>query len=355
MTQSHLQEIISSIGPLDASAQAAARARQAALTKPRGSLGRLEALSIQIAGITGQALPEIGHKVIVTMAGDHGVAAEGVSAYPQEVTAQMVRNFLQGGAAINVLARQVGARVVVVDMGVAADFAPHPDLVDRKVAAGTRSITRGPAMSREQAVQALLAGVAIVERELSGGLDIVGTGDMGIGNTTPSAAIAVALMRLPAADLVGRGTGVDDAGLARKIEAVEAAMAVNRPDADDALDVLAKVGGFEIGGLAGVMLGTAAHRRPVVVDGYISTAAAMIAVGLAPQLKPYLIAAHRSRERGHGLMLDWLGLEPLLNLGLRLGEGTGAALGITLAEAACRILAQMATFDQAGVSDRESS
>jgi len=351
--ETHLHEIIDRIEPLDSGAQDEARTRQRALTKPRGSLGRLESLSIQIAGITGQALPQIGQKVIVTMAGDHGVAAEGVSAYPREVTAQMVANFLRGGAAINVLAHQVGARVVIVDMGVAVRLAPHPNLVDRKVAPGTRSITRGPAMTRRQAVQALAAGVSVVEDELARGLDIVGTGDMGIGNTTPSAAIAAALAGVPPAELVGRGTGVGDTGLSRKIEAVETALAVNRPDAQDALDVLAKVGGFEIGGLAGVMLGAAAHRRPVVLDGYISTAAAMIGVGLAPKLKPYLIAAHRSQERGHRIMLDWLGLDPLLDLGLRLGEGTGAALGIFLAEAACRILSQMATFDQAGVSDRE--
>jgi len=348
-----LQEIINRIEPLDALAQDQARARQALLTKPRGSLGRLEALSIQMAGITGQARPRIEHKVIVVMAGDHGVAAEGVSAYPQEVTAQMVFNFLRGGAAINVLARHAEARVVIVDMGVADAMPPHPDLVDRKVAPGTRSITRGPAMSRDQAIEALMAGVAVLEEELAKGLDIVGVGDMGIANTTPSAAIAAALMGVPPAEVVGRGTGVDDAGLARKVQAVEAALAVNRPDPKDALDVLAKVGGFEIGGLAGVMLGAAAHRRPVMVDGYISTAAAMIAVGLAPQLKPYLTAAHRSQEAGHCIMLDWLGLEPLLDLDLRLGEGTGAALGIFVAEAACKTLDQMATFGEAGVSGRD--
>lgn len=353
--EQRLQEVIGRIQPLDTLAQSQALARQAALTKPEGSLGRLEALSIQIAGITGQALPEIEHKVVVTMAADHGVAAEGVSAFPQEVTRQMVSNFLRGGAAINVLGRHTGTRIVVVDLGVAADIAPHPNLLDRKVAPGTGNIARGPAMSRDQAIQALLSGVAVVEEELTKGLDIVGTGDMGIANTTPSAAIAVALMGIAAAELVGRGTGLDDAGLVRKVKVVETAIAVNRPDADDPLDVLAKVGGFEIAGLAGVMLGAAAHRRPVVVDGFISTAAAMIAVGLAPRLRQYLIAAHCSQEKGHRIMLDWLGLEPLLDLGMRLGEGTGAVLGIFLVEAACKILAQMATFGQAGVSDRESA
>ncbi len=243
---------------------------------------------------------------------------------------------------------------MVVDMGVAVELAPDARLVDKKVARGTGNIARGPAMSRGQAVRCLMAGVEVAEAELAKGLDIVGTGDMGIGNTTPSAAIAAAMSGRPAAEIVGRGTGVDDAGLARKAAVVERALAVNHPDPADALDVLAKVGGFEIGGLAGLMLGAAAHRCPVVVDGFISTAAAMVAVGLAPRVRPYLIAAHRSQERGHHIMLEWLGLRPLLDLDLRLGEGTGAALGIFLAECSCKILAEMATFDQAGVSEKGS-
>jgi nicotinate-nucleotide--dimethylbenzimidazole phosphoribosyltransferase len=348
-----LEELLSQIPSLDESAMTAARTRQDMLTKPRGSLGRLESLSIQLAGISGKPQPQIQHKVIVTMAGDHGVVAEGVSAYPQEVTPQMVANFLNGGAAINVLARHVGARVVVVDMGVASQLEAHAGLVDRKVAPGTGNIARGPAMSQEQAVQALLAGAEVVEEQIVQGLDILGTGDMGIGNTTPSAAIAAAITGRSPAEIVGRGTGVDDAGLSRKIAAVQRALMVNRPDPNHALDVLAKVGGFEIGGLAGAMLAAAAHRRPVVVDGFISTAAAMIAVGLAPEARSYLIPAHRSQELGHRLMLDWLGLNPLLDLDLRLGEGTGAAIGISLAEAACKILSQMATFSEAGVSDKE--
>jgi nicotinate-nucleotide--dimethylbenzimidazole phosphoribosyltransferase len=346
-----VEDLIAQIGPLDEAAMVAARARQDMLTKPPGSLGRLEALSIQLAGITGNPRPSFQHKVIVTMAGDHGVVAEGVSAYPQAVTPQMVYNFLRGGAAINVMARHVGARVVVVDMGVAAALEAHPDLVNKKVALGTGNIARGPAMSREQAVRALLAGAEVVEAEINRGLDILGTGDMGIGNTTPSAAIAAALTGRPPAEIAGRGTGVDDAGLARKVAAVQRALAANRPDPGDALDVLAKVGGFEIGGLAGAILAAAAHRRPAVIDGFISTAAAMIAVGLAPQVRPYLIAAHRSQERGHALMLEWLALAPLLDLDMRLGEGTGAALGISLAEVACKILGEMATFGEAGVSE----
>jgi nicotinate-nucleotide--dimethylbenzimidazole phosphoribosyltransferase len=348
-----LNDITDRIGPLDTDAADAAQARQNTLTKPPGSLGRLETLSVQLAGITGQPIPLIDHKAIITMAGDHGVVAEGVSAYPQEVTPQMVMNFLHGGAAINVLARHVGARVVIVDMGVAADIPPHEGLIVRKVAPGTGNIARGPAMTREQAEQAVRAGVEIVEAEIARGLDIVGTGDMGIGNTTPSAAIAAALARRTPAEIAGRGTGVDDEGLTRKVRAIERALEANQPDPADGLGVLAKVGGFEIGGLAGVVLGAAANRVPIVVDGFISTAAAMIAVAIAPGVKPYLIAAHRSQERGHGLMLDWLGLDPLLDFDLRLGEGTGAALGISLAEAACKVLAEMATFEDAGVSNKE--
>ncbi len=348
-----LQELIAAIPPLDTEAMRQAAARQDMLTKPQGSLGRLERLSIQVAGITGNPRPRIVHKVITTMAGDHGVVEEGVSAFPQEVTPQMVYNFLRGGAAINVLARHVGARVVVVDMGVAADLESHPELVDRKVARGTNNMARGPAMTREQAEQAILNGAAVVEAELARGLDILGTGDMGIGNTTPSAAIAAAISGRAPGEIVGRGTGVDDAGLARKVAAVQRALAVNRPDPYDGLDVLAKVGGFEIGGLAGAMLAAAAHRRPVVVDGFISTAAALIAVTLAPQVRPYLIAAHRSQEKGHRIMLEWLGLEPVLDLDLRLGEGTGAALAIGVVEAACKVLDEMATFAEAGVSEKE--
>jgi len=347
-----LQELLSSIPPLDEAAMDAARERQNQLTKPQGSLGRLEELSIRIAGITGQARPAIQHKVITVMAGDHGVVAEGVSAFPQEVTPQMVANFLHGGAAINALARHVGARVVVVDMGVAADLPPHPGLVDKKVAYGTANMAQGPAMTREQAEQALLAGADVVQTQLQPGLDILGTGDMGIGNTTPSAAIAAAFTGRDPAEIAGRGTGLDDAGVQHKIEVIRRALAVNQPDPGDALDVLAKVGGFEIAGLAGAMLAAAANRVPVMVDGFISTAAAMIAVGLAPDVRSYLIASHHSQEQGHGVMLDWLGLTPLLDLDLRLGEGTGAALGISLAEAACKILDEMATFAEAAVAGK---
>ncbi len=344
---------ISAIEPLNQKAMQAAQERQNTLIKPAGSLGRLEELSIQIAGITGKTIPVIKEKVIITMAGDHGVVAEGVSAFPQEVTPQMVANFLNGGAAINALARHIGARVVVVDMGVASEIPAREKLLKRRVAAGTKNIAVGEAMTRAQAEEAVQHGIELVEGIISIGAHIVGTGDMGIGNTTPSAAIACALMGESPEKIAGRGTGVDDEGLKRKISAIQRALDVNQPNPKDGLDVLSKVGGFEIGGLAGVMIGAAANHVPVMVDGFISTAAAMIAVTLAPQCKDYLIAAHRSKEYGHSAMLEWLGLKPLFDLDLRLGEGTGAALGISMAEAACKVLAEMATFGEAGVSDKE--
>jgi nicotinate-nucleotide--dimethylbenzimidazole phosphoribosyltransferase len=349
-----IKKTISEIQPLDESAMQAARERQNMLTKPAGSLGRLEELSIQLAGITGKNIPIVKDKVVITMAADHGVVAEGVSAYPQEVTPQMVLNFLAGGAAINVLAHHVGARVVVVDMGVANDIPTNDKkLIQCRVGAGTANLAQGPAMTRAQAEESIQSGIEVALGEIARGADIIGTGDMGIGNTTPSAAIACALMNESPEHVAGRGTGVDDDGLKRKIAVIARGLDLNKPNANDGLDVLTKVGGFEIGGLAGVMIGAASKRVPVMVDGFISTAAAMIAVTLAPQCKEYLITAHRSKENGHALMLEWLGLKPLLDLDLRLGEGTGAALGISLAEAACKILAEMATFDEAGVSDKE--
>ncbi|MBI3362484.1 MAG: nicotinate-nucleotide--dimethylbenzimidazole phosphoribosyltransferase [Chloroflexi bacterium] len=346
-------ETISAIPPLDEAAMTAARARQDTLTKPPHSLGRLEELSIQLAGITGQPRPRVERKAVIAMAGDHGVTAEGVSAYPAEVTPQMVLNFVRGGAAINVLARQAGARVVVVDVGVAADLDPQPGLELRKVARGTQNMALGPAMTYEQTVRAIEVGIEIVEAEIAKGLDLVATGDMGIGNTTPSAAIVAAITGRSVAQVTGRGTGVDDAGLVRKVAVIERALALNQPDPRDPFDVLMKVGGLEIAGLVGVILGAAAHRIPVVVDGFISGAAALVAAGLAPQAKPFLIAGHQSVEIGHRVMLEHLGLRPLLDLDLRLGEGTGAALAFHLIEAAARILDEMATFGEAGVSDRQ--
>lgn len=340
----------SRILPLDETAMAEAQSRQNVLTKPTGSLGRLEKLSVQLAGITGQALPRVDRKAVIVLAGDHGVVSEGVSAYPSEVTAQMVLNFLRGGAAINVLARQAGARVTVADVGVAAELPDHPDLLSRKIAHGTANMVQQPAMSREQAACAVEAGIEIVLDEMKRGLDLVATGEMGIGNTTPASAITAVYTGLPVEQVTGRGTGVNDVGLARKVDAIKRALALHQPDPHDPLGVLAAVGGFEIGAIAGVCLGAAAHRVPIVVDGYISAAGALIAGALCPAAKPYLIASHLSVERGHGPLWETLGLKPLLDMDLRLGEGTGAVLAMHLVEAACRILSEMATFADAGVS-----
>jgi nicotinate-nucleotide--dimethylbenzimidazole phosphoribosyltransferase len=360
-------ETIARIGPLDEGAMARAREREAMLTKPPGSLGRLEDLAIQLAGIIGSERPALRRKAIVIMAGDHGVTAEGVSAYPAAVTPQMVANFLAGGAAINALARSAGARVTVVDVGVNADLQraegrgqraeegelDQPVLLDRKVGWGTANAVRGAAMSREDAVRAVEAGIGVVEWEVGRGLDLLGVGEMGIVNTTAASAIVAALTDEPPAIVTGRGTGVDGLALRRKVGVVRQMLAVNRPDPADALDVLAKVGGFEIAGLVGLLLGAAAARVPVVLDGFITGAAALVAIGLCPAAQPYLIASHRSTEPGHAVILDRLALAPLLDFNLRLGEGSGAALAMGLLDGAARHLAEMATFGEAGVSGAE--
>ncbi len=303
--------------------------------------------------ITGQENPDLSRKIIITMASDHGVTEEGVSAYPKEVTAQMVYNFLKGGAGINVLANHVGAKVVVVDMGVAEELKYHPDLVVKKIAKGTHNFAKGPAMTREQAICSLEAGVSVVEEILnSTGVDIIGTGEMGIGNTTASSAITAAITGKPVLDVTGRGTGIDDDAFNRKVNVIKKALDINKPDPNDAIDVLAKVGGFEIGGLAGVILACSANKIPVVVDGFISGAAALIAVKIKPEVSDYLFAAHSSVEIGHKAILDNIGHEPILNLKMRLGEGTGAALGISIIEAGVKILNYMASFDSAGVSKK---
>jgi nicotinate-nucleotide--dimethylbenzimidazole phosphoribosyltransferase len=348
--------------PPDLDALERARRRQASLTKPPGSLGRLEELSLQLAAATGLLPPPVARKAVLVMAADHGVAEEGVSAYPAEVTAQMVGNFLRGGAAINVLARLAGARVTVADLGVRGGEGfrepleraggPGLRLVRSPIGPGTANMARGPAMSREEAERALRAGLRIALEEVERGLDMLATGDMGIGNTTAASALVSAFTGLAPRAVTGRGTGVDDRGLERKIAAIERALAVNRPDPRDPLDVLSKVGGFEIAGLAGAILGAASRRVPVVVDGFISGAAALVASEIAPQVKPYLIAAHRSVEVGHGPLLERLSIRPLLSLELRLGEGTGAVLAFHLIEAAARILGEMATFAEAGVAGR---
>jgi nicotinate-nucleotide--dimethylbenzimidazole phosphoribosyltransferase len=312
----------------------------------------LEGLARRLSEISGRFPPVVERAVIFTLAADHGVVAEGVSAYPQVVTTQMVENLLRGGAAVNVLARHAGARVVVVDMGVAGPVSADPDLVVRRIGAGTRNMVSGPAMSRDEAVAAIETGMSLVSGEASRGLDLIGTGEMGIGNSTAASAVVAALTNAPVDAVTGLGTGVDEEGRRRKVAAIERALAVNRPDAGDGLDVLAKVGGFEIAGLAGVMLGGASRRIPVVVDGFIAGAAALAAVRIKPEARHYLLASHRSTEPGARHVLEALALEPYLDLGMRLGEGTGAALLIGLAKAAVKILGEMATFKSAGVTDR---
>ncbi len=322
----NLDQTIASIGPLDEAAMAAARARQDMLTKPQGALGRLEEISIRLAGISGQPVPRLGRKLVVVFAADHGVTAEGVSAYPAEVTPQMVANFAAGGAAINVLARHVGAEVRVIDMGVGKP---------------TANIARGPAMSRRQAIACIEQGIAAANEEIDAGATLLATGDMGIGNTTPSSAVVAALTGHPVRQVTGRGTGVSDEQFERKVAVIEQSLAVNSPDPDDALDVLAKVGGFEIAAIAGLILGCAARRVPVLVDGFISAAGQLVAAKLCPSAIEYTFAAHRSVEVGHFL----------LSLDMRLGEGTGAALAMSIVEAAAKILAEMATFADAGVAE----
>jgi nicotinate-nucleotide--dimethylbenzimidazole phosphoribosyltransferase len=347
-----LQDTIAAIVPQDAAIRAQAHSRLGALTMPYWALGRLLDLAEDLAGITRSMKPPIARKAIFTMAGDHGVVAEGVSNYPQEVTAQMVRNFVAGGAAINALARQAGASITAVDMGVATDLgelASQGKILSRRIGPGTRNMAQGPAMSREEALRAVEAGIEIAL--MSGStVDLFGTGEMGIGNTTASSAIVAAFSGLPVAEVTGHGTGIDADQFAHKVRIIEQSLRVNAPDAKDGLDVLAKVGGFEIGGIAGLILGAASLKKPVVVDGFISTAGALIAHSLCPTSAEYMIAAHRSVEKGHRAALEILGKQPLIDLDLRLGEGTGAALAMNFVEAAVRILTEVATFDEAMVS-----
>jgi len=350
---SQLEGIIKSIKPVDPGLLARAQARLDSLTKPPGSLGRLEELAKQVVGLTGELSPKVWPKLVVTFAADHGVVREGVSAFPQEVTPQMVLNFLAGGAGINVLARHVGAEVWVVDVGVAHDFGRVEGLIDRKLAPGTENMAAGPAMSRELAEKSILVGVEMADKAAAQGFRALATGEMGIGNTTPASAIAAVFTGVKVEEVTGRGTGLDERGLEAKVAVIERALELNRPDPADPLDVLAKVGGLEIGAIAGLCLGGAAARIPVVVDGFISTAGALIAAKLCPDLSDYLVAAHRSVEVGHLAMLQEMGLKPLMDLDFRLGEGTGAAMGLSLVEAAVKILTEMATFESAGVSNKE--
>lgn len=349
-----LDEVLARIQPVDLAIAAQTQARLDRLTKPLGSLGRLEDTARRYASITGQLKPNVPRGVVFTFAADHGVAAEGVSAYPREVTPQMVLNFLRGGAGVNVLARHVGVEVRVVDIGVAYDFGSAPGLIQKKVMPGTNNLLVEPAMSREQAMEALQVGIDLAVEAGREGIGLIGTGEMGIGNTTPSAAMTAVMTGRSVAEVTGRGTGIDDAGHAHKVAVIQQALERHRPNRSDPLEVLTQVGGLEIAGLTGLILGAAAERTPVVLDGFIAGAAALIAVGMQPLCRDYLIASHRSVERGHQAILEDLGLKPLLDLELRLGEGTGACLGMSLVQASIKILTEMATFEEAGVSNREA-
>jgi nicotinate-nucleotide--dimethylbenzimidazole phosphoribosyltransferase len=346
-----MDHIRSKISHVNSALSEEAQKRLDNLTKPQGSLGRLEEFARRVVAITGDKMPVLDKKVIFTFAGDHGIASEGVSAYPKEVTTQMVLNFLRGGAGINVLARHAGAEVVVIDIGVDHDFGDVPGLVSRKVVRGTANMRKGPAMSRQQAEQCIQVGIDLAREYAKKGYRIFGTGDMGIGNTTPSSAIASVLTGTPIKDVTGRGTGITDESLRRKIAIIEVCILKNRPDPKDPIDVLAKVGGAEIGGIAGLILGAASERIPVVVDGFISTAGAMIAYDIEPKTADYMFAGHSSVEIGQKVMLRNMGLAPILDLNLRLGEGTGAALAMMMIEAGTKIYREMATFGEAGVSD----
>lgn len=349
-----IEEAIQNITPVDNAWLKRAAERQTRLTKPPGSLGALEDVANRLAAIRRTLRPEVFRQRIYVVAADHGVVVEGVSAYPREVTAQMVHNFLRGGAAISVLARDCGIEVKVVDAGVDADFGDAPGLIQAKVARGTSNFTRGPAMTREQAMRSVTIGVGLARAAAADGVEMIGVGEMGIGNTTSASAITAALTGLAPEAVAGYGTGVDEAGWRRKVSAIKLALDVNRPDRNDSLDLLAKVGGAEIGVMAGVALGAAAERIPVVADGFISTSAAALACLLCPTARDYLFIAHRSQEAGHEALIEFIGRRPLLDLQMRLGEGTGAALAMRLIGSAARLLSEMATFAEAGVSDRDS-
>lgn len=350
---SFLEQYVEGITGLDMEASRAEAAHIGNLTVPPGALGKLESLAVQLAGITGEIKPSFEKREVIVMAADHGVCEEGISAFPQEVTTQMIFNFLSGGAAVNVLARQAGAEVVCVDIGVNNDIS-HPNLVSRKVRFGTANMAKGPAMTREEAERSIETGIRVVEEAVQRGVRIFVTGEMGIGNTTASAAVMCALTNTEPSEAAGRGTGLDDERLKHKIAVIEQSLDLNAPDAADPIDVLSKVGGLEIGGLTGVILGAAANRCPVIIDGFISSAAALLARAISPEAAAFMVASHASHEQGHRLLLQALDLRPGLDLDMRIGEGTGGVLGLTLIDAACRIVSEMATFESAGISGSEA-
>ncbi len=342
------EETLKQITDLHEEATKQALERVNSLATPPGALGELNSMAVQLAGIMGTATPKIGKKCIIVMGGDHGVCDEGVNAFPQEITVAMMATFSKGGASINCLSKSVGADVIVVDVGVKGDV-NFPHVIQKKVRPGTANMALGPAMTREEAIAALEVGIATATQQIDAGYDLLATGDMGIGNTTPSSALLAAFTTLSPLEVVGRGTGVDDEGLMRKVVAIEKALQVNQPDIADPVGVLAKVGGLEIAGLAGVILGAAAKKRPIIIDGFISSAAALVAAKIAPLSAKYMIGSHCSAEQAHRILLETIGLKPVLNMQMRLGEGTGAALTMPIVEAATKILTEIFTFADLGV------
>lgn len=349
-----LEEMLDQIHPLSASFDTAAQRHLDSLTKPQGSLGRLEELARRVAVIQETIPPRLGAKLIFVFAADHGITEERVSAYPKAVTAQMTQNFLDGGAAINVLARHYQIKTEIIDVGVDHDFIQCRNLRHCKLRRGTANFSRGPALTREQARRSVELGIQLVKQSVPEALFLLGAGEMGIGNTTSAAAIVCAMTGAAPPDIVGRGTGIDDETLARKITAVENGLRINFPDPHDPLDVLAKVGGLEIGAIAGVIIGAAAFRLPMVVDGFIASVAALVAHRFSPHVREVLFASHLSAEKGHRLVLDELHLNPVLDLGMRLGEGTGACLAMGLIEASVKLSRELATFASARVNARLS-
>jgi len=351
---SALDSCIAAIRPVDRSLEPAVRAHLDELTKPPGSLGRLEDLAAEYCLMRGTTEPRIARKRVVTFAGDHGVVAQGVSAFPSAVTPQMVRNMLAGGAAVSVLARHVGAEAVVVDVGVDDPLEGAKGLRREKVRRGTADIAVGPAMTREEALRALEVGITLADEAAADGVDLLATGEMGIGNTTPAAALLAALLPADPAEVTGRGTGIDDERLCHKIEIVRRALRANVEALGEPIGALAALGGLEIAAMAGLMLGAARHRIPLIVDGCSAAAAAGVAAGVRPAARDYLLLGHRSEERGHSVFVERFGLSPILDLRMRLGEGTGAVLAMGVVEAAVRIYSEMATFASAGVSGAEA-
>ena len=349
-----LQKTIDSIKPIDSKYFTYASERNDNLTKPKGSLGKLEEFAKRVVAITENTKPSLDKKTVFVLAGDHGVVEEGVSAYPKEVTREMIYNFLRGGAGINAISRHTGVDVFVVDIGVDWYFEIEDieGLITKKINMGTKNLAKEPAMTPGEAVRCIEVGIELAKDAVERGYNFIAVGDMGIGNTTPSSAVMCALIGLSPEEVVGYGTGIDNKVWKQKVKVVKNALAIHDPDSDFPVEVLSKVGGFEIGGIAGVILGGASKRIPVVVDGFVSTAGAVIAFGLCPQVRDYLFFSHKSAEGGHGFILQKLGVQPILDLDMRLGEGTGAVLAMFLIEAGVKAYNEMATFEEAGVSKK---